>query len=1240
MSRQYSLLFCILLSMSLLHFLAVPQKARAQEPATVEGAAALVPLPKSCGGGLPPGASVPACCLFGYVFIDGEAVSGAKVTVISSSGRVEDWTAEGPDSSLPYYRLSLSDAPLRVSPGETITIEVEYSSHQRTVSHVVLNGAQQVDVVLPRSSADDYVFERQIWRQSAPSTFNEPAGIFVDGTNTIYVADSNNARIQVFNGDGQFLFQWGLQGSEPGRFSRPVGIAINNQGIVYIADGSNSRVQKFTRTGVWLGGWGTFGNGNGQFNGISSVSLDTQGNVYVADTWNNRIQKFTSEGQWLLTLGQQGDGNSQLYAPQGLEVDSNGNIYVADWGNHRIVKFDRTGGWVRTWGTRGGGNGEFSYPSDITVDKDNNVYVADDFNYRIQKFNANGQWVASWGRPGSGIGEFDFPTAVAVDSGGNIYVSDAANNRIQKIDSGGQFIKMWGRTGQIPGKFDYPQSVTSDETGSIYTADRLMAIQKFNANGELISRWENDGGNTPLTRSQTVRADRSGNIFVSDAGSGRIHKFARDGTWLAVWGSPGQAIGQFSTPPYGLGITTDKDGNVYVADSGNHRIQKFTSNGTWLMAWGDFGSGNGQFHTPQGVAIDTSGNIYVADTDNNRIQKFNSSGVWLATWGGLGTGPGDFLNVAGISIDATGHVFTVDLWGNRVQKFTGTGQWLGSWGKTGGGPGQLDRAHGIHISSEGKLLIADSGNSRIQVWRPMKYIRPLATLVAVSARSVVQGQSITLHGIGSDSDETPQLAALEWFLDDSTTPFATGPTASLATAAIAPGRHTVRLLARDTEGDLSDPVSTTIDVAASDPPPTAKRWTFLLYLDGDAPNLAPYLNRTSPVGALNRLERAAPNAQVTIAALYDGPLPGGGDSFRYLIRPDGSFSQESRGEVNMGDPQTLVDFVRWGLAQAPADHTYLALADHATALDGIAWDLTSARTERLTPGEIRSALVAITEGGARPIDVLHFDGCLMGLLEPAYQVRGLARYLVASQNLGWSAFAYEQYRSLVKPETTPRTLAEGVATRYAQVVGGDGYPFTVAALDLSQVDMAARATDALAEELLRFALASSTNRTQLVQLRSQVQKLDSGADFFLQNEDEYLDLDHWAEIVGSGVSDSAVSAQATELRSSLRQLVVRTFAASGSLEAVVGVAGAGYDLRNARGVGIYYPPRPSVRTYQTYVQGELNLVTDTRWDEYLAAGLTALPFDPNEREPEPAEPLPWPVTPPPGFRVALPLIRR
>src|SRR5262245_38406342 len=110
------LLACLALAATLPYVSAqsAPQEQTSSgRPETATAASsAFIPLPKSCGGGLPVGANVPACCMFGYVFIDGQAVSGAKVTITSALQSVDAWTEQGPDSPLPYYRTSLSGQPL------------------------------------------------------------------------------------------------------------------------------------------------------------------------------------------------------------------------------------------------------------------------------------------------------------------------------------------------------------------------------------------------------------------------------------------------------------------------------------------------------------------------------------------------------------------------------------------------------------------------------------------------------------------------------------------------------------------------------------------------------------------------------------------------------------------------------------------------------------------------------------------------------------------------------------------------------------------------------------------------------------------------------------------------------------------------------------------------------------------------------------------------------------------------
>ena len=72
----------------------------------------------------------------------------------------------------------------------------------------------------------------------------------------LYVADGyGNAWVHVFDGDGALLFSWGEPGTGPGQFRLPHGIAIDRRGTVYVADRENSRIQLFDAAGTYLREW-------------------------------------------------------------------------------------------------------------------------------------------------------------------------------------------------------------------------------------------------------------------------------------------------------------------------------------------------------------------------------------------------------------------------------------------------------------------------------------------------------------------------------------------------------------------------------------------------------------------------------------------------------------------------------------------------------------------------------------------------------------------------------------------------------------------------------------------------------------------------------------------------------------------------------------------------------------------------------------------------------------------------
>ena len=179
-------------------------------------------------------------------------------------------------------------------------------------------------------------------------------------------------------------------GSGNGQFNVPDGIAVDSLGYVYVADSNNFRVQKFTSAGGYLTQWGSQGSGNGQFEYSYGIAIDNLDNVYVADESNFRIQKFTTAGAYVAQWGSEGSGNGQLEFPAGIAVDDFGNVYVADMGNDRIEEFTSAGTYVTQWGSLGAGPGQFDDPYAVAVDGPGNViYVADAANNRVEVLGQN-----------------------------------------------------------------------------------------------------------------------------------------------------------------------------------------------------------------------------------------------------------------------------------------------------------------------------------------------------------------------------------------------------------------------------------------------------------------------------------------------------------------------------------------------------------------------------------------------------------------------------------------------------------------------------------------------------------------------------------------------------------------------------------------------------------------------------------------------------------------------------------
>lgn len=263
---------------------------------------------------------------------------------------------------------------------------------------------------------------------------------------------------------------WGSRGTGPGQFRSPFGVAVDAQGNLYVADTENDRIQKLSPTGQPVAQWGNHGKGPGQFDYPTDIALDAQGNLYVTDNGNYRVQKLSPTGQPLAQWGSEGTGPGQFGTLWGIVVDAQGSLYVAESSTNRIQKLSATGQPIAQWGSKGTDPGQFNLPTGVTLDAAGNVYVADSGNHRIQKLSPAGQPLAQWGTFGTRDGDFNDPERVAIDAQGNLYVVDPPDYRFGKLSPDSQLLGLWG-SGGTPLDLLYPHGIAIDRQGNVFVAD-------------------------------------------------------------------------------------------------------------------------------------------------------------------------------------------------------------------------------------------------------------------------------------------------------------------------------------------------------------------------------------------------------------------------------------------------------------------------------------------------------------------------------------------------------------------------------------------------------------------------------------------------------------------------------------------------------------------------------------------------------------------------------------------------
>jgi tripartite motif-containing protein 71 len=158
--------------------------------------------------------------------------------------------------------------------------------------------------------------------------------------------------------------QAGVSGSGPGQLNDPTGVRVDKAGHLWVADTDNNRINVYTTSGSFRSSFGGLGGGAGKLNEPTDIAFDRSGNAYVNEQGGNRVSEFNSHGHFIRAFGvgvidgankfqvctkstgcQLGldSGFGALGAPEGVSVDCRGAVYVTDYDNNHVERFGSPG---------------------------------------------------------------------------------------------------------------------------------------------------------------------------------------------------------------------------------------------------------------------------------------------------------------------------------------------------------------------------------------------------------------------------------------------------------------------------------------------------------------------------------------------------------------------------------------------------------------------------------------------------------------------------------------------------------------------------------------------------------------------------------------------------------------------------------------------------------------------------------------------------------------------------------
>jgi len=207
--------------------------------------------------------------------------------------------------------------------------------------------------------------------------FQNISGIAVDKKGYLYVADTNLDRIQKLKLNGEFVLQFGKYGTGNGYLNSPWGMLFSQSELLFVCDSGNHRMQVF-QNDKFCYCFGQCGTKPGNFQNPNDVAINNnEDQLFITEWMNHRVQMFTPKGQFLKVFGNFTDVPFKLNNPDGIHYTSDGHLLISSYANQLVLVFKEDGKFITAIEGTYKGRARFHNPGGVVMMNNGQIVIVD-----------------------------------------------------------------------------------------------------------------------------------------------------------------------------------------------------------------------------------------------------------------------------------------------------------------------------------------------------------------------------------------------------------------------------------------------------------------------------------------------------------------------------------------------------------------------------------------------------------------------------------------------------------------------------------------------------------------------------------------------------------------------------------------------------------------------------------------------------------------------------------------------